>query len=88
MTRIFHPHTVRNKIVTQKGSVRGNGVSGVGILLDGGQGHSNSYSDIQTYRDTVTAPQGEGLGKSFLKKLDNLNIRPIAKKYKNIQFRM
>lgn len=40
--KIFYPHTFRNKIVSDKGLARGSGMKGLGILLDGGKGHSNS----------------------------------------------
>jgi hypothetical protein len=89
-----YPHTYRNKIVSQKGvSVHNNslvGIKGMGdFFLDGGKGHQNSYSSVNEYLETTNNVRGEGLAKSFTKKLDNLQIvRPMAKKRNNIKFEM
>jgi len=94
MTRIVYPHTYRNKIVSQKGvSVHNNslvGIKGMGdFFLDGGKGHQNTYSSYDNYLETTNNVRGEGLAKSFTKKLDNLQIvRPMAKKRNNIKFEM
>jgi len=89
-----YPHTYRNKIVSQKGvSVHNNslvGIKGMGdFFLDGGKGHQNTYSSYDNYLETTNNVRGEGLAKSFTKKLDNLQIvRPMAKKRNNIKFQM
>jgi hypothetical protein len=87
VNRIFYPHTLRNKIVSQKGlAVAGTGM-GSGFLLDGGKGHQNSYIDYDTY---VKDTKGQGLGKSIVNKLTSLNVKPMKpmKKLENIQFHM
>jgi hypothetical protein len=86
--KIFYPHTFRNKIVSDKGLARGSGIKGLGILLDGGKGHSNSYQDYDTYVATTGIPRGQGLDKTLVHKLEQLQIKPMGRKPKNIQFRM
>ena len=86
--KIFYPHTFRNKIVSDKGLARGSGMKGLGILLDGGKGHSNSYQDYDTYVATTGIPRGQGLDKTLVHKLEQLQIKPMGRKPKNIQFRM
>ncbi len=87
-SKIFYPHTFRNKIVTHKGLASGSGMKGLGVLLDGGKGHSNSYPDYDTYLATTGIPRGQGLDNSLMNKLDQLQIKPMGRKPKNIQFRM
>ena len=36
-SKIFFPHTFRNKIVSHKGLASGSGMRGLGLLLDGGK---------------------------------------------------
>jgi len=84
-SKIFFPHTFRNKIVSHKGLASGSGMSGLGLLLDGGKGHFNSYPNYETY---VATTQGQGLDKSLTNKLEHLQIKPMGRKPKNIQFHM
>ena len=87
-SKIFFPHTFRNKIVSHKGLASGSGMSGLGLLLDGGKGHFNSYPNYETYVATTGMMKGQGLDKSLTNKLEHLQIKPMGRKPKNIQFHM
>ena len=87
-SKIFFPHTFRNKIVSHKGLASGSGMSGLGLLLDGGNGHFNSYPNYETYVATTGMMKGQGLDKSLTNKLEHLQIKPMGRKPKNIQFHM
>ena len=88
-SKIFFPHTFRNKIVTHKGLASGSGMKGVGLLLDGGKGHFNSYPNYETYLATTSnTPVIKSLDKTLTNKLENLQIKPMGRKPKNIQFHM
>ena len=86
-SKIFLPHTFRNKIVSDKGLASGSGMRGLGLLLDGGKGHFNSYPNYETYVAT-TGMKGQGLDKSLTNKLEHLQLKPMGRKPKNIQFHM
>ena len=86
-SKIFFPHTFRNKIVGEKGLASGSGMKGLGLLLDGGKGHFNSYPNYETYVAT-TGMKGQGLDKSLTNKLEHLQLKPMGRKPKNIQFHM
>ena len=89
-SKIFFPHTFRNKIVTDKGLATGSGMRGLGLLLDGGKGHFNSYPNYETYLATTnnTTSMGQGLDKTLTNKLEHLQLKPMGRKPKNIQFHM
>jgi hypothetical protein len=89
-SKIFLPHTFRNKTVSHKGLASGSGMKGIGLLLDGGKGHFNSYPNYETYLATTnhTSSMGQGLDKSLTNKLEHLQLKPMGRKPKNIQFRM
>jgi hypothetical protein len=90
-SKIFLPHTFRNKIVNDKGLATGSGMRGLGLLLlDGGKGHFNSYPNYETYLATTnnTTSMGRGLDKTLTNKLEHLQLKPMGRKLKNIQFHM
>ena len=88
-SKIFFPHTFRNKIVSHKGLASGSGMRGLGLLLDGGKGHFNSYPNYETYlANTNNTTMGRGLDKTLTNKLEHLQLKPMGRKLKNIQFRM
>jgi len=71
-----------------RGAKTGKGVGAV--LLDGGMGGQSSYSSIDNYLATTTAPVPVGMGLKGLdkirSKMENLIIKPSIRKPKNIKF--
>lgn len=74
---------------TRGATRKGRGVGAV--LLDGGAGGQSSYSSIDDYERTTGRPV-MGSGRKMMdmskmgKKLENLMLKPTAKKVKNINF--
>lgn len=78
---------------TRGATRKGKGVGAV--LLDGGLGGQSSYSGIDDYERTTGRPSmGSGMKMDMSKmsrmskKLENLMLKPTAKKVKNINFSM
>jgi hypothetical protein len=71
-----------------RGSKQGRGIGAV--ILDGGMGGQSSYSSIDNYLATTSAPPPIGSGLKGLDKIrsqmENLIIKPSVKKPKNIKF--
>jgi hypothetical protein len=91
---IFRPHTLHQKVITNK--MRGTGMGSV-LLDKGGAGSGSSYHSMADYLSTtgqgLTAgnpSMGFGLGGAIEDKLSRLAIKPkdmsMKKKTKNIKF--
>lgn len=73
------------KSLHTRGSVMGCGIGSV--LLDGGNGLASSYRGIEDYVKTTGNPiKGAGLSDKLKSKMENLIIKPSARKPKNINF--
>jgi len=88
---IFRPHTMRGKVITDKGSSK---MSGGAILLGNvGSGSASSWSSMDEYLKDVghkrpsRAVVGSGLGGELERKLQKLSVQG-KKKPKNITLDM
>jgi len=87
VNRIFRPHTIQGRVITNK--MRG---SGMGSVLLGSAGGGSSYASMDDYmRTTQRGKQmGYGLGGAIQRKLEGLAVKPADQKYKkrkqNINF--
>ena len=89
---IFRPHTLQNKVITNK--MRGTGMGSVLLRNGGGGGSGSSFASIDDYMRTTARGKKMGLGLvgAVQRKLESLAIKPseqkFAKKKKNISFDM
>jgi hypothetical protein len=85
---IFRPHTVLGKAIMKKNQGTGMG----SVLLDGGLGGQSSYSSVDDYLATTNHPaqmKKRGMGLAEVgDKLEDLVVKPIHKKIRNIKFNM
>lgn len=94
--RIFRPHTMQGKVITNKMTGTGMG----SVLLDkGGAGSGSSYYSMDDYLATTGGrvrggamrprPVGLGIGGAIEDKLQKLSVRPAEaprRKAQNIKF--
>jgi hypothetical protein len=83
---MFLPHHGLGKTLLKRN--QGGGVGSV--LLDGGLGGQSSYSSVDDYLQTTNRKllkKGMGLA-DVGDKLENLVVKPIHKKIRNIKFNM
>ena len=84
---IYRPHTLLGKTIVKKN--QGTGVGSV--LLDGGMGGQSSYSSVDDFLNTtnLSKPKKSGMGLAEVgDKLEDLVVKPIHKKIRNIKFNM
>jgi hypothetical protein len=84
---IYRPHTLLGKTIVKKN--QGTGVGSV--LLDGGMGGQSSYSSVDDFLNTTNSskPKKSGMGLAEVgDKLEDLVVKPIHKKIRNIKFNM
>ena len=73
------------KAIHTRGTISGYGIGSV--LLDGGNGLASSYRGIEDYvKTTGHSIKGSGLSDKIKSKMENLIIKPSARKPKNINF--
>ena len=85
---IFRPHTILGKTILKRNEGTGMG----SVLLDGGLGGQSSYSSVDDFLNTTNSTRpikkkGKGLAEVG-DKLENLVVKPIHKKIRNIKFNM
>jgi hypothetical protein len=86
--KIFRPHTIQGRVITNK--MRGTGMGSV--LLGSAGGVGSSYASMEDYLRTTSKGKtmGLGLGGAIQRKLESLAVKPAEQKYakrkKNIQF--
>jgi len=89
--KIFLPHCGLGKNLIQRNRAKGRGMGSV--LLDHGLGGQSSYSSVDEYLSTTDQSgrtmlkKGNGLA-NVSDKLENLIVKPIHKKIRNIKFNM
>jgi hypothetical protein len=83
---IFRPHTILGKTILKKNEGTGMG----SVLLDGGAGGQSSYSSVDDFLATTKNTRGKkGMGLADVgDKLEDLVVKPIHKKIRNIKFNM
>jgi hypothetical protein len=87
VNKIFRPHTIQGRVITNK--MKG---SGMGSVLLGTTGVGSSYTSMDDYLRTTQKGKsmGLGLGGAIQRKLESLAVKPAEQKYakrkKNIQF--
>ena len=88
VNRIFRPHTIQGRVVTNK--MKGTGMGSVLLGTDTGSG--SSYTSMDDYMRTTHRGKsmGLGLGGAIQRKLESLAVKPADQKYKkrkqNINF--
>jgi len=85
---IFRPHTILGKTILKK-----NEGTGIGsVLLDGGMGGQSSYSSVDDFLNTTNVAKPlkkKGMGLAEVgDKLEDLVVKPVHKKIRNIKFNM
>lgn len=87
VNRIFRPHTIQGRVVTNK--MKG---TGMGSVLLGNAGSGSSYTSMDDYMRTTHRGKtmGLGLGGAIQRKLESLSVKPQEQKFKkrkaNINF--
>lgn len=92
MPKIFRPHTLKGRVVVDKGSSKS--ITGGTILLGNvGSGSASSWTDMESYMKDVghmrpkASVVGSGLGGELERKLQKLSV-VSKKKPKNITLDM